>query len=112
MTCGGSGRQRRFRARSRPALQSAGNGCTYGFANITEPRTREPNAGRLDRLCRRFAGFGEIVQECLDALERDEQIRCGPGEIAEGSKVHIASLLERSEEHTSELQSRENLVCR
>jgi 2-polyprenyl-6-methoxyphenol hydroxylase-like FAD-dependent oxidoreductase len=35
-------------------------------------------AGRLDRLRHRFAGFGEIVQEYLAALERDEQIHCGP----------------------------------
>ncbi len=59
-------------------LCPVGNGRTYGFGNITEPRTHEPMAGRLDRLRFRFAGFGEIVQEYLAALERDEQIHCGP----------------------------------
>jgi FAD-dependent urate hydroxylase len=33
---------------------------------------------RLGRLRHRFAGFGEIVQEYLAALEHDEQIHCGP----------------------------------
>jgi len=37
-------------------------GRTYGFGNTTEPRSREPTVGRLQRLCRRFAGFGESVQ--------------------------------------------------
>jgi FAD-dependent urate hydroxylase len=55
-----------------------GDGRTYGFGNITLPLTHEPVAGRLDRLRRRFAGFGEIVQEYLAALECDEQIHCGP----------------------------------
>jgi 2-polyprenyl-6-methoxyphenol hydroxylase-like FAD-dependent oxidoreductase len=54
------------------------DGSTYGFGNITQPRTYEPIAGRLNRLRYRFAGFGEIVQEYLAALERDEQIHCGP----------------------------------
>lgn len=61
-------------------LCPVGDGRTYGFGNITEPRRHEPMAGRLDRLRRRFAGFGEIVQEYLAALERDEQIHCGPVE--------------------------------
>jgi 2-polyprenyl-6-methoxyphenol hydroxylase-like FAD-dependent oxidoreductase len=59
-------------------LCPVGDGCTYGFGNITEPRTRERMAGRLDRLRHRFAGFGAIVQEYLAALEQDEQIHCGP----------------------------------
>jgi 2-polyprenyl-6-methoxyphenol hydroxylase-like FAD-dependent oxidoreductase len=59
-------------------LCPVGDSCTYGFGNITEPRTREPMAGRLERLRRRFASFGEIVQEYLALLERDEQIHCGP----------------------------------
>jgi 2-polyprenyl-6-methoxyphenol hydroxylase-like FAD-dependent oxidoreductase len=42
-------------------LCPVGDGRTYGFGNITEPRTHEPIAGRLDRLRRRFAGFAGIV---------------------------------------------------
>jgi 2-polyprenyl-6-methoxyphenol hydroxylase-like FAD-dependent oxidoreductase len=59
-------------------LCPVGDGSTYGFGNITGPRTYEPMGGRLNRLRHRFAGFGEIVQEYLAALERDEQIHCGP----------------------------------
>lgn len=50
-------------------------GQTYGFGNTTEVRAREPKAGRLHRLCRRFAGFGESVHEYLGALDDDEQIQ-------------------------------------
>jgi 2-polyprenyl-6-methoxyphenol hydroxylase-like FAD-dependent oxidoreductase len=59
-------------------LCPVGDGSTYGFGNITQPRAYEPIAGRLDRLRHHFAGFGEIVQEYLAALERDAQIHCGP----------------------------------
>jgi 2-polyprenyl-6-methoxyphenol hydroxylase-like FAD-dependent oxidoreductase len=59
-------------------LCPVGEGRTYGFANITMPRTHEPMVGRRDRLRRCFAGFGGIVQEYLAALDGDEQIHCGP----------------------------------
>jgi 2-polyprenyl-6-methoxyphenol hydroxylase-like FAD-dependent oxidoreductase len=55
-----------------------GEGRTYGFGSITEPRTHEPMVGRLDRLRGRFAGFGEIVQQYLAALDHDKQIHCSP----------------------------------
>ena len=58
-----------------------GDGRTYGFGNMTEPRTHEPMVGRLDRLRGRFADFGEIVQEYLAALEHDEQIHCSPVDL-------------------------------
>ncbi|MBV8192924.1 MAG: FAD-dependent monooxygenase [Alphaproteobacteria bacterium] len=61
-------------------LCPTGDGRTYGFGNVTEPRAREPVAGRLDRLRRRFAHFGGIVQEYLQALTCDEQIHCAPVE--------------------------------
>jgi 2-polyprenyl-6-methoxyphenol hydroxylase-like FAD-dependent oxidoreductase len=53
-------------------------GRTYGFGNTTGSRTHESNAGRLQRLRYLFADFGKSVQEYLGALERDEQIHCGP----------------------------------
>jgi 2-polyprenyl-6-methoxyphenol hydroxylase-like FAD-dependent oxidoreductase len=59
-------------------LCPVGDGRTYGFANVTMPRTHQPLTGRLDCLRRRFAGFGGIVQEYLGALCCDEQIHCGP----------------------------------
>ena len=57
-----------------------GDNRTYGFGNITGPRAREPVAGRVDRLRRRFAHFGCVVQDYLDALTCDEQIHCAPVE--------------------------------
>ena len=59
-------------------LCPVGDGRTYGFGNITEPRTHEPMAGRLDRLRDHFADFGAIVQDYLAALARDEEIHCAP----------------------------------
>src|SRR5690606_40943436 len=55
----------------------------------------------------RLAGFGEIAQRRL----RGAHVAVvGAGGL--GSPVVLALAAARSEEHTSELQSRENLVCR
>jgi 2-polyprenyl-6-methoxyphenol hydroxylase-like FAD-dependent oxidoreductase len=54
------------------------DGRTYGFGNITGPRTHEPIVGRLDRLRHHFIGFAEIVRDYLLALATDEEIHCGP----------------------------------
>jgi 2-polyprenyl-6-methoxyphenol hydroxylase-like FAD-dependent oxidoreductase len=66
-----------------------GNGCFFGitpmsdgrtnvFGAVGMPRTHDPVQGRLARFRKRFAGFSERVQECLDAISSDEQIYCGP----------------------------------
>lgn len=47
------------------------------------PRLRDAVQGRLARLRERFAGFGEIVQEYLAALESDRQIHCSAIEWVE-----------------------------
>jgi 2-polyprenyl-6-methoxyphenol hydroxylase-like FAD-dependent oxidoreductase len=60
-----------------------GDGQTYGFGNVAEPRFRDAIQGRLERLRERFAVFGEIVQEYLAALESDEQIHCSAIEWVE-----------------------------
>jgi 2-polyprenyl-6-methoxyphenol hydroxylase-like FAD-dependent oxidoreductase len=49
---------------------------TYGFADVYQPRFRDPVEGRLERLRQRFATFGPPVQEYLASLERDEQVHC------------------------------------
>ncbi len=59
------------------------NGQTYGFGNVTEPRFHDAVQGRLARLRKRFAAFGEVVQEYLAALESDEQIHCSAVEWVE-----------------------------
>jgi 2-polyprenyl-6-methoxyphenol hydroxylase-like FAD-dependent oxidoreductase len=74
-------------------LCPVGDGRTYGFGNITEPRTREPMAGRLDRLRRRFADFGAIVQDYLAALARDEEIHCAPIDWVALEKWHCGRVV-------------------
>ena len=68
-------------------------GRTYGFGNTTGPRTREPKTGRLPRLRRHFAGFGESVQEYLGALEHDEQIHCGPVDTVAVEQWHFGRVV-------------------
>jgi 2-polyprenyl-6-methoxyphenol hydroxylase-like FAD-dependent oxidoreductase len=74
-------------------LCPVGDGHTYGFGNVTQQRIHEPVAGRLDRLRRRFAGFGEAVQEYLSALERDEQIHCAPVDWVAVDTWHCGSVV-------------------
>src|SRR5690606_40228433 len=55
-----------------------------------------------DRLVVVLGGEGNLREQAATLLDR-----FGPGPVVIGPQVR-----ERSEEHTSELQSRENLVCR
>jgi 2-polyprenyl-6-methoxyphenol hydroxylase-like FAD-dependent oxidoreductase len=64
-------------------LCSVGNDQTYGFANVSQGRRRDPLAGRRERLRERFAGFGETVQAFLAAVETDEQVHCSSIEWVE-----------------------------
>ena len=57
-------------------LCPVGEGRTYGFGYVVQPRLHDPQEGRLQRLRDRFAEFGELVQGYLAALERDEQVHC------------------------------------
>jgi len=67
-------------------LCPVGNGWTYGFGNVTQARAHDPIDGRLDRLRRRFAGYGGAVQDYLAALAHDADIHCSPIEwLAEPS---------------------------
>ena len=59
-------------------LSPVGDGQTYGFASVAGPRIVDPVEGRLSRLRERFARFGDIVQQFLGALERDDQVHCSP----------------------------------
>lgn len=47
-----------------------GDGGTYGFGNFTGARTREPIVGRRDRLRRRCAGLGDVVQDYLGRTKK------------------------------------------
>jgi len=64
-------------------LCPVGEGHAYGFGNVTMPRSHDALDGRLERLRKRFATFGGIVQEYLASLESDEQIHCAPIEWLE-----------------------------
>lgn len=63
-------------------------GGTYGFANVTAARFRDSEHGRLQRLRRRFVGFGGFVQDYLAALPGDDAIHCGPIEWLELEQWH------------------------
>jgi 2-polyprenyl-6-methoxyphenol hydroxylase-like FAD-dependent oxidoreductase len=67
-------------------LVPLGAGRTYGFAYVVQPRLHDPPEGRLDRLRKRFAAFGERVQEYLASLERDDQVICSAMEWMESKK--------------------------
>ncbi|HEY7286491.1 MAG TPA: FAD-dependent monooxygenase [Vicinamibacterales bacterium] len=70
-------------------LCPTGNGWTYGFGNVTQPRVHDPIDGRLARLRSRFAEYGRAVQDYLGALAAavdDAGIHCSPIEwVAEPS---------------------------
>jgi 2-polyprenyl-6-methoxyphenol hydroxylase-like FAD-dependent oxidoreductase len=64
-------------------LMPMGDGHTYGFGGVGEPRFPDPPKRRLERVRKRFAGFGGPVPEYLASLSCDEQLHCGPIEWME-----------------------------
>jgi len=59
-------------------LIPVGDGLTFGFGGVGEPRFHDPLEGRLERFRQRFADFGGPVPGYLAALSRDEQLYCHP----------------------------------
>jgi 2-polyprenyl-6-methoxyphenol hydroxylase-like FAD-dependent oxidoreductase len=74
-------------------LCPVGDGCTYGFANVTQQRVHDPVQGRLERLRKLFAGFGDPIQEYLAALESDAQIHCGTIEWLDLGQWHTGRVV-------------------
>jgi 2-polyprenyl-6-methoxyphenol hydroxylase-like FAD-dependent oxidoreductase len=74
-------------------LCPVGNGYTYGFGNVSEPRSHDVVQGRLERLRERFAGFGGLVQDYLAALEADEQVHCSAIEWVEQDQWYTGRVL-------------------
>jgi 2-polyprenyl-6-methoxyphenol hydroxylase-like FAD-dependent oxidoreductase len=74
-------------------LCPVGNGRTYGFGHVAEPRFHDELRGRLQRLRSRFAEFCEPVQECLAALESDEQIHCSTVEWVDQEEWHTGRVV-------------------
>src|SRR5690606_40274062 len=62
----------------------------------------------------RFIGKRKEIAEAIKAVGMEQFSNRNIGELSGGQqqRVFIARAIVRSEEHTSELQSRENLVCR
>lgn len=57
-------------------LCPVGEGRTYDFGYVMQPRFYDPLEGRLERLRNCFAAFGGPVREYMASLERDEQVHC------------------------------------
>ncbi len=65
-----------------------GDRHTYGFGIEVSPRFNDPLHGRLERVRKRFTGFGGPVPEYLASLSCDEQLHCGPIEWVELDRWH------------------------
>jgi 2-polyprenyl-6-methoxyphenol hydroxylase-like FAD-dependent oxidoreductase len=65
----------------------------YGFGIVTTPRLLDAASGRLERLRRRFAGFGGLVGDYLASLRSDEQIHCGPIEWLDLDRWHAGRVV-------------------
>lgn len=70
-----------------------GNGRTYAFANVMEPRFHDPAEGRLNRLRERFSGFGSTVQAYLAALTSDDQIHASAIEWVDIAQWHCGRVI-------------------
>ncbi len=74
-------------------LCPVGEGRTYGFGYIMQPRSHDPLEGRLERLRNRFASFGGPVPEYLASLERDEQVHCSAMERVDVDEWHTGRIV-------------------
>lgn len=69
-------------------IMPMGDRHTYGFGIEGSPRFNDPLHGRLERVRKRFTGFGGPVPEYLASLSCDEQLHCGPIEWVELDRWH------------------------
>ncbi len=74
-------------------LCPVGDGQTYGFGSVAGPRIIDPVEGRLSRLRERFARFGDIVQQYLGALQRDDQVHCSPVQWVAQERWHLGRVV-------------------
>src|SRR5690606_39578611 len=70
------------------------------------PQAREVDAHHA------LVGAGQRDRVERDPRGSERDARCGPQRAARPWRRRRDTVQDRSEEHTSELQSRENLVCR
>src|SRR5690606_40749501 len=91
-----------FPTRRSSDLGSAGEGSGVGFARLPHARLAEHDEG----------GTGHGPEHAHDAVEEQRRLGdLGPDRLVDRPE-ESGDREARSEEHTSELQSRENLVCR
>jgi len=74
-------------------LCPVGDGQMYGFGSVAGPRTIDPRERRLSRLRERFARFGDVVQQFLGALERDDQVHCSPVHWVAEERWHVGRVV-------------------
>src|SRR6266496_4762678 len=104
---------REGRTSSRTALHV--NRAAVGFGDPFTDGETETSAGALARARARRVGAPEAVEDVRQIPGRNPDPGVGDGEhgtpVAAG-QLHGDLTAARSEEHTSELQSRRDLVCR
>src|SRR5690606_41470447 len=76
-----------------------------------DSRQAGPGSGASWRAVVPAGEWGEHASRVLRTRPPPDLFRTGSGRLASGRRGRLVNL-SRSEEHTSELQSRENLVCR
>jgi len=74
-------------------LCPVGEGRTYGFGYVMQPRAHDPLEGRLARLRARFAVLGGLVPEYLASLERDDQVHCAAMEWVDVDEWHMGRVV-------------------
>src|SRR5690606_40093494 len=85
------------------------------FRSLMQQRglAKDTNPGMLDPAVSGHLGAGESVEDGFREMEEEIGILPDPAKMRHvGTRPRAAEHTTRSEEHTSELQSRENLVCR
>ncbi|SRR5579884_718257 len=74
-------------------LCPVGEGRTYGFGYVMQPRFYDPVKGRLERLRERFAAFGGVVQEYLTSLGCDDEVICSAIERIDVDEWHSGRIV-------------------
>src|SRR5207302_10972232 len=95
---------------SSPHLRTLPSFPTRRSSDLCDPRSDDHTAGLQE-----FAAFQGQAEACMIGVDANDlsQVEVGHGVPPEPVPiVDEAIKWNRSEEHTSELQSRENLVCR
>src|SRR5690606_42005698 len=79
------------------------------ITELGHPFNHIAQAAGVDRM---FVERCAVVAQALDAELAQRQLARWPDDLEQGGARILFLGVGRSEEHTSELQSRENLVCR